>query len=37
MTDAGFEPLIDEWWHFALRTDPLYPIMNVPVDQIEKA
>ncbi|WP_428388015.1 M15 family metallopeptidase [Mucisphaera sp.] len=37
MTEAGFESLIDEWWHFALRTDPLYPIMNVPVDQIEKA
>ncbi|MEQ9453993.1 MAG: M15 family metallopeptidase [Phycisphaeraceae bacterium] len=35
MTDAGFESLIDEWWHFAYRTKPLYPIMNTPIEAIK--
>lgn len=34
MTAEGFEPLDSEWWHFAWRCDPLYPVMNTPLDQL---
>ncbi|QDU72985.1 M15 family metallopeptidase [Mucisphaera calidilacus] len=36
MVGAGFESLDSEWWHYTLRVDPLYPLMNVPVEDVGK-